>query len=445
MKIKLLIFGFLLVLFTPKIALGASCFCHTSIGKWNSELGRDIYAKEICYTNVPNEDFCTKTVSGQADAEGYSGGCNFSTTDNCDDKKRDENKKEFQLPQIPQTTKIEEDIKAGKLIELPQERQIKIPGLDFTKVNKVDEQGYLYIPWMAEYITALYKFAIGIISILAVVMIIIQGARIVISGGGEQKTAGYKKILQAVIGLAIAWGSYAILYNINPDLVQFKALKVQYIQPLYLDYASMENTGGDTPGATPEGAGFNNVPVFKQGQSPWGTSPYGDCGGHAGKASYAYSACGATSLAMVLKFYSINADPSIVGDFAIKNGYRKCGNGTDAGIMTTGISKGWPNMKGERVDVKKAIELLKQGKPIILATPSSPQTCYKRGGHYIVATGIDEQGRVRINDPASKCGRDVGGYNGVDGIWAGAKGEGFTAMTQEKFAQAGVGWYVHPK
>ena len=31
--------------------------------------------------------------------------------------------------------------------------------------------------------------------------------------------------------MVIAWGSYAILYNINPDLTSFKSLKVKYIDP----------------------------------------------------------------------------------------------------------------------------------------------------------------------------------------------------------------------
>jgi hypothetical protein len=130
---------------------------------------------------------------------------------------------------------------------------IKIPGLDFTQINKVDEEGYLYIPWIAEYMTALYKFLIGIVSIVAVVMIIIQGARVVTSGGGEAKMDAYKKIFRAIIGLVIAWGSYAILYNVNPNLVTFNALKVQYIKTEYMpDYNAQpdDNPSGGEPAFT---------------------------------------------------------------------------------------------------------------------------------------------------------------------------------------------------
>lgn len=107
---------------------------------------------------------------------------------------------------------------------------INIPQLDFTDVqNSVDEEGYLHLPYIGEYISAVYKFAMVIVSIIGVIMIIVVGVKIVVLGG-EEKVAGFKRIGQITIGLFIAWGSYAILYNINPDLVNFKALKVKYIE-----------------------------------------------------------------------------------------------------------------------------------------------------------------------------------------------------------------------
>ncbi|MFA5061704.1 MAG: pilin [Patescibacteria group bacterium] len=136
----------------------------------------------------------------------------------------------------PQTTQISDDLKSKMITELPKDLlKISIPGLDFSKINSVDSQGYLYIPWIAEYISAIYKFGIGIVSIIAVVMIIVQGVRIITSAGGEAQKDAYNKILQAFVGLAIAWGSFFILSTVNPDLVQFKALKVQVVQPLVLE------------------------------------------------------------------------------------------------------------------------------------------------------------------------------------------------------------------
>lgn len=121
--------------------------------------------------------------------------------------------------------------------------EIRLPGLEFSDLaKKVDEEGFLHIPWIGEFLKAIYNFGLAIISIVAVVMIIMQGAKIIVSGG-ESKVEGYKKIGQIAIGLMIAWGSYAILYTINPALVQFNSLKVKYIEkkPLTLEFLSNES------------------------------------------------------------------------------------------------------------------------------------------------------------------------------------------------------------
>ncbi len=113
--------------------------------------------------------------------------------------------------------------------------EIRLPGLTFSDLAKtVDSEGYIQIPWIGEFIRALYNFGLVIVSIVAVVMIIMQGAKIVVSGG-ESKVEGYKKIGQIAVGLVIAWGSYAILYTINPALVEFKSLKIKYIETIPLD------------------------------------------------------------------------------------------------------------------------------------------------------------------------------------------------------------------
>lgn len=117
--------------------------------------------------------------------------------------------------------------------------EITLPGLNLSKilVSQTDESGatYVSIPWIAQYLTWAYRFLMGVGSILAVVMIIIEGAKIVVSGGGEQKITAYKRIGQIVIGLMILWGSYAIMYNLNPDLVNFKALRVQAVPGIPLE------------------------------------------------------------------------------------------------------------------------------------------------------------------------------------------------------------------
>lgn len=143
--------------------------------------------------------------------------------------------------------------------------EINFPGLIFSNsIVKSDGTGtYVFIPWMAQFISALYKFGVVITSIIAVVIIILQGARIIISGGGENKSEGYKKITHSLIGLMIAWGSFAILYNINPNLVEFNALKVKVLERQNLpDFNEIQQTTDET--IAPEDATeiINDTPKF---------------------------------------------------------------------------------------------------------------------------------------------------------------------------------------
>ena len=146
----------------------------------------------------------------------------------------------------------ENDITAQIRQIKPPTTSIRIPGLQFTErvTTTTDSEGnvYLVLPWIGEYLAAMYKYAIGVASIVAVVMLVIQGFRVVVSGGGEQKIAAYKRIGQIVIGLIIAWESYAILYFVNPDLVRFKPLQVKYIQeiPMSDDIAGEEEHIGES-------------------------------------------------------------------------------------------------------------------------------------------------------------------------------------------------------
>jgi hypothetical protein len=125
---------------------------------------------------------------------------------------------------------------------------VTIPNLHFSAApTEVDEEGNLYIPWAAEYLKAIYNFSVVAVSILAVVVLIISGAQVIMSSGGPAKAAAYKRITQAVIGVFIAWGSYIVLYTINPNLTNLSTLKIAYVnQDIYefeANYIGTENDG----------------------------------------------------------------------------------------------------------------------------------------------------------------------------------------------------------
>ena len=71
------------------------------------------------------------------------------------------------------------------------------------------------------YIKGAFNLAIGIAAALAIIMIIIGGIQYMGSESLGGKSAGRKRINDAVLGLLLALGSYLILFTINPSLVNF--------------------------------------------------------------------------------------------------------------------------------------------------------------------------------------------------------------------------------
>lgn len=127
------------------------------------------------------------------------------------------------------------DLKADLQIKKPL-INIKIPGLNFSElssstITKENERTYLNIPYIGEYLSVIYKVGLVLMSIVGVAMIIVTGIKIIV-GGGEGKADGFRRIGQVVVGLFIGWGSFTILNIVNPNLVSFKALRVEYIQPI---------------------------------------------------------------------------------------------------------------------------------------------------------------------------------------------------------------------
>lgn len=203
---------------------------------------------------------CTKTdksCTNDSDCTGLSGVglCknNFCYLDDVGLKKYNES---------PSILGIQADLQIRKPI-----LEINIPQLKFSDVkNQIDDQGFLHLPYIGEYMSAAYKVAMVIVSIIGVIMIIVVGVKITVMGG-EERVNGFKRIGQISIGLFIAWGSYAILYNINPDLVNFKSLKVKYIEPQILpDYPEGPENEGQYASQTPYTGQYdaNGLDKFKQ-------------------------------------------------------------------------------------------------------------------------------------------------------------------------------------
>ncbi len=162
----------------------------------------------------------------------------------------------------------------GELLKKPSPK-IKIPGVNFSEITKeqnitTDDFGatWIDIPFLGEYIAAIYRYAVILISLIAVIVLIISGLQIITSAGSSDViTSAKKRIVSSVIAIALTAGSYTILYAINPDLVNLKNLKILVVKgkPLEIppvdsgEVVDLQSPEGQaalaqaiaTPGATP--------------------------------------------------------------------------------------------------------------------------------------------------------------------------------------------------
>lgn len=149
--------------------------------------------------------------------------------------------------------------------------QIPIPGVpgltEFAKVEIKGEPGerYIYIPWIGQYIAAIYGWAMGVVGILAVAMIVWGGVIYLTAGGIPERISTAKSyIISAISGLVLAFGSYLLLYTINPDLVKFGAMKIRVVERIEYSEAVLLTTSEDTIDPTEEIAptpSFETCPI----------------------------------------------------------------------------------------------------------------------------------------------------------------------------------------
>ncbi len=116
--------------------------------------------------------------------------------------------------------------------KIPQPNlSIPIDTIKFTAPQKcggTNEQPIYCVDWIGQYVVGLYKYAIGVVGILAAVILMVGGIIWITAGGSAGRIGEAKSwIGSALAGLVIALTSYLILYQINPNLVSFKSLRVE--------------------------------------------------------------------------------------------------------------------------------------------------------------------------------------------------------------------------
>lgn len=129
--------------------------------------------------------------------------------------------------------------------------QIPIPGLpQLSNVSIFTTEGRRVadIPFLAEYLSGVYRFLVGLAGLAATVMIIIGGMRWLLAAGDAGKIGAAKEtITSAAVGLTIALGSYLVLFVLNPELVTFRSLRVGITNPETSDVSGAEGSEETDP------------------------------------------------------------------------------------------------------------------------------------------------------------------------------------------------------
>ena len=134
----------------------------------------------------------------------------------------------------------------------------------------------------------------------------------------------------------------------------------------------------------------NHIPVYFQWSEVWGYASYGS------------ENIGPTSLSMVATGLTGNTSftPKYVADMSVNMGYYVDGVGTDWTLMTAGASElGIKSAQLTNWSEDTLKSELSAGHPIICSMGPGDFT---NQGHFIVLSGLTEEGKVLINDPNSK-------------------------------------------
>lgn len=156
--------------------------------------------------------------------------------------------------------------------------QVSIPGFNgFSDVECDDSAGSpCEIPWLSEYIKAIYNYGLLIIGILAVIMMMIGGfMRITAAGNREQINHGNNYLKGAILGATLAFCSYMILFLVNPNLVIWRPIAVNYIAKIDLEVIDAISDIVDAP---TDNLKYPNVKTYDpQKERPSTVSGCDDC------------------------------------------------------------------------------------------------------------------------------------------------------------------------
>ena len=136
-----------------------------------------------------------------------------------------------------------------------------------------------------------------------------------------------------------------------------------------------------------------DIPLFLQWDQRWGYYNYGN-------SPIGLSGCGPTVLSMVIVALTGDTEknPKFVSDFSYENGYFVEGSGSSWSLMTDGAESFGLNSTVLPLSEKAIKSNLREGNPIVVSLRPGDFTTT---GHFIVLTGITDEGKITVHDPNS--------------------------------------------
>lgn len=177
--------------------------------------------------------------------------------------------------------------------------------------------------------------------------------------------------------------------EIAETLFTWEKDRENYKQSVYLISQYIGNEDFENSGFIGTDGNRMSIPLYYQYASPWGNKKYGS-------GNIAKNGCGPTCIAMVFSYLrNENIYPNDIVDFT-KDKYYIAGSGSSWSIFAACASNWDIGCKYIGINAGNIANELSAGHPVILSM--GPGT-FTKSGHFIVLTGINEDGTVTVNDP----------------------------------------------
>lgn len=160
-------------------------------------------------------------------------------------------------------------------------------------------------------------------------------------------------------------------------------------------YTSTISTGGDKITYETVSGCVKEVVYYNQGEEPWASLSYGS-------GTIRSAGCGPTALAIVISTLTGEAvTPELTAKYAMDSGGYVSGRGTSHAYPANAATNwGLTVERVKREQITHVMEELKDGKLAVVICAEN--TISSSSGHFIVLTGVTDEGNITIADPGSR-------------------------------------------